>query len=314
MAPACYPSAPHTNPNSVSLQLTTLNVNGLGNPSKRRAIFESLRTAKNDICFLQETHSTKERERVWSTEWGGKILFAHGTSGSRGVAVLFSRSLSPTIRLIRRDSQGRFILVQLLIDGWPVTLVNIYAPTADQPDNQTKFLEDLENLLHDLDISNLILGGDFNCCLDPSSDKFHRDNPSNSHDSSSPATGARLALRALLEEFAISDVWRMLHPTARQFTFRRQAYASRLDYWFISEHLTEWIKAVEILPAAQSDHSAVSLSLQTVSISRGPGLWRFDNALLSNKDFVSEMLVFLQSYQFDDNLSSPHAQWEFFKF
>lgn len=298
---------------SINLNLTTLNVNGLGFSSKRRAVFNSLRKAKNDICFLQETHSTGEKERIWSAEWGGDIHYAHGSSGARGVAILFARSFSPSIHASFVDPGGRFIILQASIDDWPCTLVNVYAPTADQPDSQIKLLEEIETILHDLDVVNLIIGGDFNCCIDPANDRYRRGFPL---DPPTPPSSDRatLCLRSFLEEFSVRDVWRSTNPDSLQFTYRRPNYASRLNYWFVSEHLTEWIRSSEIRPAAQSDHSAVFFSLQTIPITRGPGIWRFDNALLLDKNFINKMSLFLETYVPSEELDSPHVQWDFFKF
>lgn len=146
MTPLPTQDTPFDVPGPVNLSFVTLNVNGLGNPSKRRATLNSLRNAKHNICFLQETHSTAAKEKIWASEWGNDAFFAHGSSGS------------PTVHAVHRDLEGRFILLQASLQGWPVTLVNIYAPTADQPDNQIKFWESIERLLHSVDISNLILG------------------------------------------------------------------------------------------------------------------------------------------------------------
>ena len=47
----------------------TVNVNVLNNNNKRIKIFNSLKTKKNDIILLQETHSTKTTETKWQQEW-----------------------------------------------------------------------------------------------------------------------------------------------------------------------------------------------------------------------------------------------------
>lgn len=297
---------------SPSLKLSTLNVNGMGGGSKRRAIFNLLRGQGNDVSFIQETHSTRERERIWSSEWGGRAYFAHGSSGVRGVATLLSPSTTIKVQEVLRDPEGRYLLLQAQIEDWPVSLLNVYAPTADHPDDQIGFLDTLERLLNDLDISNLVIGGDFNCCPDPIKDRFsRRDGP----ESTSPSpTRARLRLRQFADELEVSDIWRLLHPEALQFTFRRSAYSSRLDFWLISEHLTGLVRESEILPAALSDHSSVSLSIQSVPTIRGPGVWKFDNSLLLDSDFVLAMIDFLRERPSDDSLSSPHIRWDFLKY
>ena len=70
-----------------SLKLLSLNVRGLGNFRKRRATFTWLRKQKADLIFLQETHTTKNCESQWKKEWGSSIMFSHGSTNARGVAV-----------------------------------------------------------------------------------------------------------------------------------------------------------------------------------------------------------------------------------
>ena len=46
----------------------------------------------NGIFFFQETHSTPADVEQWSNEWGGKLIFSHGSSDSRGVLIGFSKN------------------------------------------------------------------------------------------------------------------------------------------------------------------------------------------------------------------------------
>ena len=54
----------------LSYKIFTINVRGIANAEKRRAIFERHRIHA-DILILQETHSVKENEKIWENEWGG---------------------------------------------------------------------------------------------------------------------------------------------------------------------------------------------------------------------------------------------------
>lgn len=91
-----------------NLKLTTVNANGLGSAVKRRAFFNTIRGHKSEITFLQETHSTPGQEMIWSSEWGGRAYFSHGSSSARGVAILFSPSSSIKVLSSTRDEEGRF--------------------------------------------------------------------------------------------------------------------------------------------------------------------------------------------------------------
>ena len=64
-----------------AIKILSLNVRGLRNQVKRRALFLYLKNQKADFCCLQETFTLKEDEIPWASEWGGKIIFftRHGT-------------------------------------------------------------------------------------------------------------------------------------------------------------------------------------------------------------------------------------------
>lgn len=166
-------------------------------------------------------------------------------------------------------------------------------------------------LLGDLDTPNLIMGGDFNCCLDPDKDRFSKCDDTGLY---SPACSrARNRLKHFAEEQAISDVWRLLHPEAESYTYRRPAYSSRFDLWLISDHLTELASESGIYPAALSDHS-LSLTIQTIPNVRGPRIWKFDNSLLLDSAFILAMNNLLREYRPDENIVSPQVQWDLLKY
>ena len=71
-------------------KLLSLNVRGLINPKKRRAIFKYARD-RADLILLQETHSDTSSEEQWKHEWGGNIYFSHGNTDSRGVCLLIKK-------------------------------------------------------------------------------------------------------------------------------------------------------------------------------------------------------------------------------
>ena len=69
------------------LKLTSLNVKGLINFRKRRTILLCCRKRKEDLVFLQETHSIAATENLWRNESGTEMISYHYTSNyySRGV-------------------------------------------------------------------------------------------------------------------------------------------------------------------------------------------------------------------------------------
>ena len=84
----------------------------------------------------------------------------------------------------------------------------------------------------------------------------------------------------------MSDIWRKQNPSRKIFTWRteRPCKRARLDYFLVSEDILSLNPNAEILNAYRSDHNIIKLSIKTQK--RGRGLWKFNNALLENKQFV----------------------------
>lgn len=166
----------------------------------------------------------------------------------------------------------------------------------------------MENKLDEIPSPNTILGGDFNCFLNPELDKSKSSPPPKS------SSQYRERLKAMLEDKQLSDIWRVRKPNEKGFTFRRGSYASRLDYLFLSEHLSESVTKLQLHPGAHSDHSLLTATVQQDQVSRGPGLWRFDPLLLAQEKFVTQMKDFLTSWSPPPELSDPRTKWEWLKF
>ena len=93
--------------NLFSCNYLTLNVRGIRDRSKREKMFNWFRSKSIDIIYLQETYSTPDIEKKWQLEWGGKCIFSHGTSHSKGVLVLINSKLDIEISDTCADINGR---------------------------------------------------------------------------------------------------------------------------------------------------------------------------------------------------------------
>jgi len=139
------------------------NVNGLGCPIKRKKIMGHLKTKKQDLVFLRETHCCPQESAKLCRDWVGHLSYSAGSSKSRGVAILINKGLQYRLKREVRDEDGRIVEIQ----GHTLILANIYAPNGDHP----HFFIDLESKLHDIGQHPIILGGDFNVVLDQILDK-----------------------------------------------------------------------------------------------------------------------------------------------
>lgn len=294
----------------MALNCISLNSNGLHAKAKRKAVFEWLRKGKYDCILLQETHCTEDEEKLWSAEWGGNILFSNGRSNSRGVAALFQKGTDLTISTVFADEQGRLLILKIDKGQNSFVLANIYAPTQDQGADQLALIDTLEEEVCKAAPHNIIIGGDFNLCMSPHLDK----NTTEARVPTCEPNRYRDRVSALCHSLSLFDVWRSLHPDAKSFSFRRGGYASRLDYWFASEHLFDSDTESSISPCPLSDHAAVSLKVGAKQAPRGPGLWRLDNSLLLQEEYVHTIRELIREVSETAPLENPCSQWEWLKF
>ena len=74
-----------------AFKLISLNVRGISNFRKRRAIFTWCLKIKADFMFLQPSHSKKDTKIYCKNKWGAGEVRSHGSSNSCGVAILFRK-------------------------------------------------------------------------------------------------------------------------------------------------------------------------------------------------------------------------------
>ena len=306
------------------LRFLSLNVNGLRDAGKRRAIFGLLRSGCWDVVALQETHHIDSDEgKAWAASgvgsllaWPGVSFWSHGTSASRGVALLFKDGcIAEEICLRMQGPDGRVLVADFSIQGEQFSVVSVYAP-ADSGANRCLFFN--TTLLPVLpEGRHLLVGGDFNCVRDGGLDQQGQ-------------TGAGLVPRvagytggldAVEAAFDLVDIWRLRHPGVPGFTHVAANGAgrscARLDRWLTSSSLEAWCPDAEVVPGFPTDHLGVSLVLlPPTGICRGPGSWSFPLPLLYDDQFCAELKDVISQYLLDSPVSGSlsHAQrWDALK-
>ena len=264
------------------ISVVSYNARGLRNRLKRRSIFRHIRISyPKSVIIIQETHSRPEMERIWESEWAGKIHFSHGTeSGQAGVAILVPRDLNLNTRELFVDEAGRIVCLGIAMDRQEILLVGVYAPALDNQVEKCSFLTELRDILLGCNTQRTILSGDFNIKLG----NLDTDN------TNFKVTRSCTKLTDLIAEFSLEDAWRSQHPGTRKYTWRRSnpLQQSRIDYTFISDVLlNNDVVKTKIDAGVLSDHSFVSIEVQLSAHIRGPGTWRFNNTLLDDTEFTS---------------------------
>ena len=261
--------------------IISLNVRGLRDQIKRRSIFSYLKDQKATFYLLQETYSNSSDEMSWKDEWGGDIVFSHGSCHSRGVCILMGRNVKQNVDFVFRDTCGRIVLISITINGQKITLCNIYAPNNSL--DQLQFMQELNCCLVDkAEITTLIIGGDWNCTL-------------SKKDKSGGApwrpTSYRNSVLITMDIFDLLDIQRIRHPNVNKISYTSKALKmkSRIDFFLIAKNVSKFVKKVDIQPSIAPDHKIIYLLLSWPKENpRGPGLWKFNNSLLT-EEYTAEI-------------------------
>ena len=234
-----------------------------------------------DIAFIQESHSTKSCERRWKNEFGGRILYDHGSSESRGVAICCDRNLDINVKEIYKSGEGRFIIANVELYGKSTILANAYAPNQDDP----SFFENIFQKIDNINAEVKILGGDLNIVLQPEIDR------KTCKEGEALISKSARFVNAFLEEHNWVDLWRLLNEGISEYTWRRRKpiTLSRLDYFLVQQENVGLVRDCEIIPVPFSDHSFVSLHIGFSEDIRGRGYWKLNTAMLENKVYLDEM-------------------------
>lgn len=285
------------------VRFCTYNARGLNNFQKRKQLFTLCKAKGLDVVFLQETHAKREDISFWRSQWGGHVLFANGTSDSRGVMILIRRDLDFTIDNTISDEEGRFIITEMQIEECQFVLCDVYAPNSDSPN----FFNRVHEIIESYDNSNIIYSGDFNFVINNSIDrKFSHHNNDK----------ARNAVLEYCRSKELIDVWRKFNPEKREYSCCRPNSESsewkkfsRLDMFFVSQGLFNSIRKCLMQTGFQSDHSFVIFDIDIQNESRGPSYWKFNNSFLYNKEFILGANMVIEEAKIE-NFLAPDLKWE----
>uniref|UniRef100_A0AAZ1XGV7 exodeoxyribonuclease III n=1 Tax=Oreochromis aureus TaxID=47969 RepID=A0AAZ1XGV7_OREAU len=214
----------------------SLNVRGLKNNVKRKAMFLFCKEIKANILFLQETHSGKEEETFWKHQWGDSILYSHGTTHSAGVMILFNKFAGRVIDH-KSDGMGHWIMVLVEVCEQKIILINVYgynnrSLNRNMMSNLSKLIANWSNTYGS---TQVITGGDFNLAPNSWLDRQPQRGKQPEHDS-------------IICDFCTTtnmiDYWRMTNPNTKKYTWfspSNKNVCSRLDYWLVSQTVSSYV-------------------------------------------------------------------------
>ena len=131
---------------------------------------------------------------------------------------------------------------------------------------------------------------------------------------------AIIEMKSLMDRFNICDSFRELHPMEKKYTFekfRPSLLRERIDFFLVSNSLRDFIVECDIYKNTVSDHDLISLYIKGHNVpSRGPGIYKFNNELLTNETFVNDMRENIPIWIADAEaqLEDSRDQWDFLKY
>uniref|UniRef100_A0A5F8HEF3 RNA-directed DNA polymerase n=1 Tax=Monodelphis domestica TaxID=13616 RepID=A0A5F8HEF3_MONDO len=287
-------------PANPQITIITLNVNGMNSPIKRRQIADWIRTQNPTICCLQETHMRRvDTHKVRIKGWS-KTFWASTDRKKAGVAIMISDKAKVQTDLIKRDREGKYILLKGSIDNEEISLINMYAPNGIA----SKFLiEKLGELKEEID-SKTILVGDLNqplSNLDKSNQKINKKEVKE--------------VNEILEKLELIDIWRKINRDKKEYTFFSAPHGTftKIDHTLGHRNMALKCRKAEILTAAFSDHKAIKILI-------GKGTWRpkskinwkLNNMILQNRIVREEIIETINNFveENDNGETSFQTLWD----
>lgn len=159
-----------------------------------------------------------------------------------------------------------------------IMLLNVYGPNYDDP----SFFRNIFNLLPNLSNTHLLV-------LEPILDRTLIRSVGHLLNSTT-------ILNKLINSFDLVDIWRLKHPTDRQYTFSHihNSY-SRLDFFLIIFKDALCVTSMKHYNRIISDHSTGTISLDLFEIKPNYS-WRFNPTLLLDTHFSKHVIEWLDDH------------------
>ena len=257
------------------IRVLSANCQGLQTFEKRTDVLTYLRDTNASIVCLQDTHLSEKDLASIKQIWYNCYL--HGTStNSRGVLILLNNNFEHEVLEVNKDNNSNMLHILLKCGSIKINLINIYAPNQDNP----SFFSAIQEIAQNNKAEYNVICGDFNLVLDPVKDckNYTRINNPNS----------RKRVIEMMNEVNLVDIYRYLHPDTVRFSWRRRnpQKQARLDYFLVTSSMVDIIEKCDIKCSYRSDHSIVQMDISLSDFKIGKGIWKMNNSLLKNKDYL----------------------------
>ena len=106
------------------------------------------------------------------------------------------------------DRMGKFVIMDITVHDYRMTLAAIYGPNGDNPD----FFHVFFNHINNFDNSSLIIAGDWNVVQDYNLDTLNYSGQNNPK--------SQLQIHQMMNDYDLVDIWRKTHAQIRRFSWK----------------------------------------------------------------------------------------------
>lgn len=292
------------------IKIMTINVKSIRTDYKWYQLLTFLEENSPDICFIQETNITETYRRSIPNY---RLYINPATIDYSGTAIAVKNVLAyDAIQhdiLVTSYLQKLTIKFEHTVNNRSIqTIWHFFCTYISHSDDiAKKTLELLEDnlVMLTLEQCRIVVGGDFNCTLNPEIDRCN-----------SKERNLELSkkLANIVQQFTLYDCWRLYNPEKGGYTFvsnTKPKSASRIDRIYITENMVSNLSSAR-LHTSFSDHVALSVGVkQATNQYFCTPYWKFNNDLLNDEDFIESMKIFLNN---EINMIPPEAnllrEWE----
>lgn len=145
-----------------------------------------------------------------------------------------------------------------------------------------------------------MLAGDFNQVRDGTLDK--------SRFSGTALPKDRAAIQVLMKDNGLIDIWRLVNPSKREYSFHSHCHKpfSRIDFILMSHNLISAVIDCKINAISLSDHAPIELCIKIHPDKLRRGRWKMNTSILQDDIFHNELAKDLSSF-FEINMGSTDS-------
>lgn len=125
----------------MSINLLSINANGLNHPAKRSSLWKTTLSGGYNILCVQETHFVLDNAPQCKHKNFPHVFKADYICKQRGVLIAVRDTLAFSLLQSYIDPGGRYDILVCTLDDINYTIVNVYAPNARQMQFHKKVLK-----------------------------------------------------------------------------------------------------------------------------------------------------------------------------